>query len=109
MQGRSLVSLIKGATPKDWRKIFYYQYHGETEDVYYNHGVPPHDGVTNDKYKLIHYKHDDVDEWELFDLRKDPEEMKSEYENPEYKQIVARLKSELTRSRRYYEVEPSEG
>jgi len=114
IQGRSLVPLLKGSAPRNWRKSFYYKYYGETSggsvgEGYYNHGVPPHDGVTDDKYKLIHYKHDDVDEWELFDLRKDPMEMKSEYENPEYTQVVARLKLELNRLKEYYKIESSEG
>ena len=58
--------------------------------------MPPHDGVTNERYKLIHYKYEDVDEWEFYDMKNDPSEMKSEYKNPEYAQVVSRLKKELT-------------
>ena len=36
-------------------------------------------------------------------------EMKSEYENPEYTQVVARLKLELNRLKEYYKIESSEG
>lgn len=109
MQGESLVPILKGQTPKDWRKTFYYQYHGEPRNDYYYHGVPPHDGVTNSRYKLIHYKYDEIDEWELFDLKNDPKEMKSEYDNPEYAQTVSHLKAELTRLRQLYEVAPTKG
>ncbi|MBC9868883.1 MAG: DUF4976 domain-containing protein, partial [Opitutae bacterium] len=71
---------------------------------YYNHGVPPHDGVTDDRYKLIHFKFDDVDEWEFFDRERDPGEMKSEYDNPEYAQKIDQLKAELSRLRIHYGV-----
>ena len=67
--------------------------------------LPPHYGVTNGRYKLIHYEYDDVDEWELFDLKNDPQEMKSEYDNPEYAQTVSRLKSELSQLRQTLEVQ----
>ncbi|MDG2170252.1 MAG: sulfatase [Opitutales bacterium] len=114
IQGRSLVPILKGSAPRNWRKSFYYKYYGErfggsVSEGYYNHGVPPHEGVADAQYKLIHFKHDDVDEWELFDHERDPGEMKSEYDNPEYAQVVARLKEELNRLKRYYKVEPSEG
>ena len=59
----------------------------------------------HDRYKLIHYKFDDVDEWEFFDRERDPSEMKSEYGNPEYVRIIAQLKSELARLRDHYGVE----
>jgi arylsulfatase A-like enzyme len=96
MQGSSIVPLLKGETPSDWRESFYYQYHGEFRGKNYTHGVPPHDGVTTERYKLIHYKYEDVDEWEFYDMKNDPSEMKSEYKNPEYAQRVSRLKKELT-------------
>ena len=72
---------------------------------YFNHGVPPQEGVTDERYKLIHYKFDEVDEWEFFDRERDPGEMKSEYGNPEYAQAIDRLKTELARLRSHYGVE----
>jgi len=105
MQGSSLVPLLKGETPKDWRKNFYYQYHGEPRNDYYYHGVPPHDGVADGRYKLIHYKYDEVDEWEFYDLENDPQEMKSEYFNPSYARKVRSLKSELTHLRQTLKVQ----
>src|SRR5690606_39171594 len=59
MQGASLVPLLKGETPADWRKSFYYHYY-EYPD---SHRVPKHYGVRTERYKLIHYY--DTDEWEL--------------------------------------------
>jgi len=91
MQGRSLVPIFKGTVPADWRKSFYYHYY-EFPD---SHAVARHYGVTTDRYKLIHYYREN--EWELFDLQKDPSEMKSVYADPAYASVVLDLKSELAR------------
>lgn len=111
MQGHSLVPILKGETPSDWRNTFYYRYHGEHErdhpfrpGNYWNHGVPPHDGVTTGRYKLIHYKYDEVNEWEFFDLKMDPGEMNSEYSNPKYANSIIRLKDELRKLRIKFQV-----
>ncbi len=113
MQGRSLAPILKGKRPSDWRKTFYYLYHGEREEDhpfrrggdYWNHGVPPHEGVADDRHKLIHYKFDDVDEWEFYDRELDPAEMKSEYGNPEYTETITQLKTELERLKTKFKVE----
>ena len=75
MQGRSLVPLLKGETPADWRKSFYYHYYEYPGP----HRVRPHYGVVTDRYKLVHFYEPDVDYWELFDLKTDPKEMTSVY------------------------------
>jgi arylsulfatase A-like enzyme len=96
MQGRSLVPLLKGETPTDWRKSIYYHYY-EYPAV---HSVQRHYGVRTQRYKLIHYYL--VGEWELFDLEKDPGERKSVYADPAYAGVVKELKEELTRLRKLY-------
>lgn len=93
MQGRSLVPLLKDSTPKDWRKSIYYHY-WEYPAV---HMVARHYGVRTDRYKLIHYYQ--ADEWELFDLQRDPGERKSVYADRDYSGVVKELKAELERLR----------
>ncbi|MEM9160297.1 MAG: sulfatase [Verrucomicrobiota bacterium] len=103
MQGESLVPLFKGKTPRDWRKSLYYHYY----EYPGAHSVRRHEGVSDKRYKLIRFYGEDVpsgEEWEFFDLKNDPNEMKSEYGNPEYAKIVKKLKKELGRLRDYYEV-----
>ena len=95
MQGRSLVPLLQGQTPADWRKSFYYHYYEYPEP----HHVRPHYGVVTDRYKLVHFYHPDVDYWELFDRKKDPHELRSVYDDPAYAGVVAELKRELDRLR----------
>ncbi|MCC6511372.1 MAG: sulfatase [Pirellulaceae bacterium] len=96
MQGRSLVPVLKGETPADWRKSFYYHYYEYPSP----HHVRPHYGVVTDRYKLVHYYNTDVDEWELMDRQKDPLETKSFYNDPAYTDTVRELKTELERLRR---------
>jgi hypothetical protein len=71
MQGRSLVPLLHGETPSDWRRSVYYHYY-EFGDP---HWVEPHYGIRTERYKLISYYN--INQWELFDLEKDPDEMES--------------------------------
>ena len=97
MQGVSLVPLLKNEKPENWRKSLYYHYHEGG-----GHGVARHEGVKTERHKLIHFF--DKKEWELFDLKKDPDEMTSVYGNPEYSKIQARLINELNRLKKEYEV-----
>lgn len=97
MHGVSLRPLAKGKVPKTWRKSLYYHYYERGE-----HHVPRHDGVRTDRYKLIHYQ--DTDEWELFDLKKDPQEMKSVYGDSDYAKIANEMHSEYERIKKYYNV-----
>ncbi len=99
MQGRSLVPILKGETPDDWRTSFYYHYYEGARAV---HSVPKHYGVTDGRYKLIHiYENED---WEMFDLKTDPNELQSVYDNPEYKEQRQRLEAELARLRTEFKV-----
>jgi len=99
MQGTSLKPLLKGKTPHTWRKSIYYHYYERGE-----HHVPAHEGVRTDRYKLIHFY--DTDEWELFDLKKDPQEMKSVYSDTHYAKIVEKMKAELVSLRAQYKAPP---
>jgi arylsulfatase A-like enzyme len=98
MQGRSLVPLLAGQTPADWRSSFYYHYY-EADGP---HAVAEHYGVTTDRYKLIRYPA--TDEWELFDLETDPNELASRSEDPAYAGIRLELEAELERLREELEV-----
>ncbi|MEZ6193630.1 MAG: sulfatase [Phycisphaerales bacterium] len=93
MQGRSLVPVLKGETPDDWRKSFYYHYY----EYPGWHMVQRHYGVRTDRYKLIHFYQ--IGEWEMYDLEKDPQEMHSVYGDPAYADIQAELHVELERLR----------
>jgi arylsulfatase A-like enzyme len=95
MQGRSLVPLLRGEEPPDWRTSFYFQYF----EYPAWHLVRPHYGVVTDRYKLVHFFGTDLDYWELFDLQADPRELQSVYGRPEYADVQATLEKELRRLR----------
>jgi len=98
MQGLSLKPVMQGKTPADWRKSLYYHYY-EFPAV---HMVNRHEGVFDGTYKLMHFY--DLNEWEFYDLDKDPMEMKSQYNNPEYADRISNLKTELDRLKTLYKV-----
>jgi uncharacterized sulfatase len=127
MQGRSFVSALDGESePADWRKSTYYRY---WMHMAHNHLNPSHFGIRTKTHKLIFYYGSDFTDgagknfwnknkqtkqmlkdgnrywvntppaWELYDLEKDPHEMVNQYNNPEYKDIVTKLKAELKKVR----------
>ena len=100
MQGRSMMPILNGQTPSDWRKSFYYHYY----EFPGSHSVRKHYGVVTDRYKLVHFYAPDVDYWEMFDLVKDPQEMKSVFGQPEYAKVQKELETELTRLRKELKV-----
>ncbi|MCX6328951.1 MAG: sulfatase [Bacteroidia bacterium] len=90
MQGRSMVPILKGLTPRNWRKEHYYHYY----EYPGSHMVKRHYGISTERYKLIHYYYD-IDEWELYDRKSDPEEMKNVYNNPSYASVARNLHKRL--------------
>jgi len=97
MQGLSLVPLLRGHTPNDWRDALYYQYF-EYPAV---HMVQRHYGIRTIRYKLVHYYL--IDEWELFDLETDPDELRSVYNDPQHQDIVRDLTARLGELRTQYQ------
>lgn len=108
MQGHSLRPLLNGETPKGWRTSMYYRY---WEHMSKPHRVAAHYGIRTERYKLIYYygefrrghrgAHDEKwkrePEWELFDLEKDKNEMRSVHNDPAYAETFKALKEELHR------------
>ena len=82
MQGESLMPLLTGNNEKWDREEVYYHYY-EYPSV---HMVKRHYGIVSKNYKLVRFYYD-VDEWELYDRKKDPYELNNVYENDEYKSI----------------------
>jgi N-acetylglucosamine-6-sulfatase len=99
IQGRSLLPVFKnnGVAPDGWRKAIYYFYSGEA-----THQVAAHDGVRSDRYKLFHLPK--TDEWQLFDLEKDPQEMKSVHADPGHAEVLATMKATYQKLRAEYKV-----
>ena len=97
MQGESLMPLLEENNAAWTRDAVYYHYY-EYPSV---HMVKRHYGIVTKEYKLVHFYYD-VDEWELYDRKKDPNEMKNEYDNPAYQEIVLELTEKLEELRIQY-------
>ena len=50
-----------------------------------------------------------LDEWELYDLKTDPGEMRSVFSDPAYAEIAERLRRELRRLQKHYAVPDDSG
>ena len=91
MQGRSLLPVLRGRAPADWRTSMYYRYYHDPGD----HNTRAHLGVRTRTHKLIHFWK--KDQWELFDLVNDPYELHNLYGEPGQEALTATLKTELAR------------
>lgn len=89
MQGENLIPLFKGDT-ENFRDAVYYHYY-EYPAV---HMVKRHYGIVTEDFKLVHFYYD-VDEWELYDRKNDPKELRNVYDDPEYADVVKKLKADL--------------
>jgi uncharacterized sulfatase len=118
MQGNSFKSIMEtGQEPEDWQKSTYYRY---WMHMAHRHANPAHFGIRTKDYKLIffygrfwkdtrverniegwgnRYDFETPVAWEFYDLKKDPQEMQNEYSNPDYKNIIADLKNQLSQKR----------
>ncbi len=101
MQGKSFRPLLEGKKPDDWRQSFYYHYY----EFPASHLVKKHEGIYDGRFKLIHF-YDDIDEWELYDLKTDPNEMKNIMTDPKMQNDIDRLKKELERQKTILDVPP---
>jgi len=100
IHGQSLTPVLKGETPKDWRKSFYYHYYEYPGP----HDVHKHYGVVTDQYKLVRFYELGTDSWELFDRKADPKELRSVYGQSEYATVQKELHAELDRLRKELKV-----
>ncbi|MDB4752535.1 sulfatase [Winogradskyella sp.] len=89
MQGTSFVSQLS-LDSSHIRDAVYYHYYEYPKW----HMVQPHYGIRTNRFKLIHFYYS-MDEWELYDLNSDPNEMNNLYGNPKYKKLIKELKKKL--------------
>lgn len=98
IHGRSMVPLLRGEKPADWRDALYYHYYEYPAE----HMVKRHYGVRTERYKLIHF-YNDIDVWELYDLKNDPAEMHNIYGREGTEEIVKELKQCLLELQEQYD------
>jgi arylsulfatase A-like enzyme len=105
MQGASLRPILRGKEPEDWRESMFYAYYEQISQY----------GVRTKRYKLVCYtgvrtKGTKIEsygspQYEMFDLAKDPLELDSVYDDPAYADVRKRLKNEIPKLRKQYNVQ----
>ena len=90
IQGRSLLPLLKGKHPRNWRKGIYYHFYEYPAE----HMVKRHYGVRTERYKLMHF-YNDINHWELYDLKNDPHEMHNLYGQKGMEKVAAKMIKQL--------------
>ncbi|MBT3383570.1 MAG: sulfatase [Prolixibacteraceae bacterium] len=98
IQGKSLKPILSKEKNIEWRDGIYYHYYEFPNE----HAVKRHYGIRTDRYKLIHF-YNDIDEWELYDLQTDLEEMDNLINSEKHVEIIIGLKTELTKLQVLYE------
>ncbi len=108
MHGRSLLPLLEGQHPKDWRKAVYYHYYEYPAE----HKVRRHYGIaTADGWKLMHFYPTEaednlgekkIDAWEMYNLNADPGETHNLYGQPGTEKQLRRLRKELKQLQQQY-------
>lgn len=102
MQGINLTPLITGSKKYIDRKNLYYHFYEYGAD----HTVLPHLGVRGERYKLIYFY--TVNEWELYDLKKDPAEQNNLMKSGKHQKLFLKMKEELIALRiKYKDLEPA--
>ncbi|WP_372775993.1 sulfatase [Mangrovibacterium sp.] len=97
IQGISLKPLLEDKQT-EWREAIYYHYY----DYPAEHMVKRHYGIRTERYKLIHF-YNDIDQWELYDLENDPDEMNNIYDQRENSELIDSLKMKLAELQVQYE------
>lgn len=91
MQGRSMVSLLQGKSPTDWRQSQFYSYWG----------APNHYGIRTKRYTYLKLEGHPA---ELFDRETDPDQVHNVAANTENKAVVKRLEKELLKQIREVDI-----
>lgn len=96
VHGESLLPLMRGETPEDWRDAIYYRYF----EFPGPHQVAKHYGIRTANAKLMYFH--DLDAWEQYDLVKDPDELHNIFGQPGAAPVAAELAVRLGELRAQY-------
>jgi arylsulfatase A-like enzyme len=94
IQGRSFLPQLEGREIP-WRDAFLYEYYEYPAE----HCARKNRGIRTERWKLIHFW-EQPEEWELYDLKSDPDEMINLYPKREHEKRVRELRSRLEVLRR---------
>ncbi len=96
MQGRSLIPLINGKAPTDWRTDFFY------EHLFDRHNIPKSEGVRTDRWSYIRWFEQQPVVEELYDHQADFEEVNNLLKDPAYASVLAQMRKRTDQLRDQY-------
>ena len=95
-QGRSLMPLLQGRTPADWRTDFFY------EHLFERHNIPKSEGVRSARYTYVRWFEQKPLVEELYDHVADFEETKNLVNDPKAAEMLVKLRKRTTELRDQY-------
>ena len=104
MQGESFLGILKDSTLEaDFRDVIYYHYY----DYPAFHMVKKHYGIRTQRFKLMHF-YDDIDQWEFYDLEKDPLEQHNLIDDGQYSDVLIEMHRKLDSVQKFYRLTDQE-
>ena len=95
LHGRSMFPLLTRATTVPWRDAFLYEYF----EYPAGHCAKKNRGIRTERWKLIHF-FEQPQEWELYDLKADPDERRNLATETKHAKQLATLKTRMEELRR---------
>lgn len=86
MQGRSLVPLLEGRQPPDWRTDFFY------EHLFDHRGIPKSEGVRGARWTYVRYFEQTPVHEQLFDRQTDPDEVVDLARDPRHRDKLEEMR-----------------
>jgi len=96
LQGRSLVPLLKGEAPRDWRTDFFY------EHLFERKNIPKSEGVRTERYTYVRWFEQKPVVEELYDHVADFEQVKNLIADPKFSEVRDALRKRTTELRDQY-------
>lgn len=96
VQGRSLVPLLKGAKPADWRTDFFYEHLFERDNI------PKSEGVRTERFTYVRWFEQKPLVEELYDHTADFDEVKNLINDPRFATVAEKLRKRTTDLRDRY-------
>jgi len=96
IQGRSVVPLLQGKAPADWRTDFF------CEHLFDHRSIPKYEGVRTQRWKYARYFEQKPVHEELYDLSRDFDEEHNLAADPQHKLMLERLRNRCDELRDAY-------
>ncbi|MBA4148040.1 MAG: sulfatase [Verrucomicrobia bacterium] len=103
VQGRSLIPLLNGKKPKDWRTDLFFEHLMEADGAKFGRTrIPKSEGVRGERFSYVRWFESDPLVEELYDHTRDFEQEHNLIANPKFAKTAAELRKRTTELRDLY-------